>query len=244
LCPSHDEFVWETTMENKKRVGHIPLGILAGLATVVLASGGATAWFTWRALNPKPPMAEFPSLETVPDNTATVKPDVETPVEPPVAPPDIDKEPTAQAPVADVSGQIYWLQDDGTSLQLVPESFSVAGQTAPAEQVKAAFSTLLSKTGDPEQDAFTTIPAGTQLLEATVAADGVHVDLSGDFQSGGGSASMIGRLGQVIYTATAFDPDAAVWISVDGKPLTLMGGEGLEVNQPMTREEFEQSFQL
>jgi len=231
-------------MEDKKGIGRIPLGIVAGLVTVVLASGGATAWFTWRALNPKPPLVEFPTLESPPEDLAGSPSTTESPVEAPTAPTAPDKEPASQAPAADITGQIYWLKDDGTRLQLVPESFSVAGDADPDAQVKAAFDTLLSKTGDPEQEAFTTIPEGTQLLEATVEADGVHVNLSSEFQAGGGSASMMGRLGQVIYTATAFDADAPVWISVEGKPLTLLGGEGLEVSQPITRQGFEDSFSL
>jgi spore germination protein GerM len=236
--------VWEAIMENNKRVGRIPLGILAGLATVVLASGGATAWFTWRALNPRPPVAEFPALETLPEESAPATPSAETPAENPAETATPDQEPVAQAPAADITGQIYWLKDDGTRLQLVPETVSVGGEVTPADQVKAAFDTLLSKTGDPEQEAFTTIPEGTQLLEATVETDGIHINLSSDFQYGGGSASMVGRLGQVIYTATAFNADAPVWISVDGKPLTLLGGEGLEVSQPMTRQDFTSSFPL
>jgi spore germination protein GerM len=231
-------------MEDKKGIGRIPLGIVAGLVTVVLASGGATAWFTWRALNPKPPIADFPTIESPSEDLPDSQPTTESPAGTSTDPTASDKEPGSQAPAAEATGQIYWLKDDGTNFELVPESISVTGDAVPAEQVKAAFDTLLSKTGDPEQNAFTTIPEGTQLLEATVEADGVHINLSSEFQFGGGSASMMGRLGQVIYTATAFDPDAPVWISVDGKPLTLLGGEGLEVSQPMTRQGFEESFSL
>jgi spore germination protein GerM len=235
-------------MEDKNRVRRIPLGVLAGVATIVLASGGATAWFTWRNLNPKPATVEFPTIESTKPNPAmSTPPETAAPAETPTqteAPAESSKEPVAQAPAADVTGQIYWLKDDGTSFQLAPETISVSASATPSEQVKVAFDQLLSKSGDPEQEAFTTIPEQTQLLNASVKDDGVHVDLSADFQYGGGSASMVGRLGQVVYTATAFDPDAPVWISVDGKPLTLLGGEGVEVSQPMTRSDFQQGFEL
>lgn len=231
-------------MDNNKRVGHIPLGIVAGLVTVVVASGGATAWFTWRALNPQAPVADFPSIESPAEDSATNQPATETPAEMPGESTSPNQEPVAQAPAAEVTANVYWLKDDGTRLQLVPESVTIVEDARPDEQVTAAFNTLLSKAGDPEQEAFTTIPEGTQLLDATVEPDGVHVNLSGEFQYGGGSAAMMGRLGQVIYTATALDPNASVWISVEGKPLTLLGGEGLEVTQPMTRQDFEENFSL
>jgi spore germination protein GerM len=232
-------------MEDKNRARRIPLGVLAGMATIVLASGGATAWFTWRTLNPKPAVVEFPTIESPEtDPTVTTPSEATTPAENPTTAETPIKEPVAQAPVADVTGQIFWLKDDGTSFQLTPEPIAVAGDATPSDQVKTVFEQLLTKTGDPEQEAFTTIPEGTTLLSASVEEDGVHIDLSGDFQYGGGSASMVGRLGQVIYTATAFDPDASVWISVDGKPLTLLGGEGLEVSQPMTRDDFKSGFDL
>lgn len=229
-------------MDYRNKLRRIPLGVAAGLATLVLASGGSVAWFTWRTLNPVPPVAEFPPLEVIPSQPEQTLPPQAEPVPDPTVPQVSQADPTTPTPAAEQTGQIFWLKDEGGQLQLVPEAITVAGDASPDAQVKAAFDTLLTKPGNAEQDAFTTIPEPTQLLAATVEEDGIHVDLSADFTSGGGSASMTGRLGQVIYTATAFDPSAPVWISVDGQPLTLLGGEGLEVSQPMTRDDFNQGF--
>lgn len=230
-------------MQYRNKLRQIPLGILAGLTTLVLASGGSVAWFTWRALNPTPPVAEFPNIDLETDPMLAL-PEVSAPVTAPSAEETATKDPVSQPAPAEVTGQVYWLKDDGTSFTLVPQAVNVEADASPSEQVTAVFNDLLSKSGDPSQQAFSTIPEQTQLLAASVEADGVHVDLSSEFETGGGSAAMMGRLGQVIYTATAFNPDAPVWISVNGKPLTLLGGEGLEVSQPMTRSDFDESFSL
>jgi spore germination protein GerM len=227
-------------MDYKDKLRRIPLGLAAGLATLVLASGGSVAWFTWRSLNPVPPVAEFPPLEITPGQPDQTLPPQADPATDPTVPQVSQGDPSA--PAAEQTGQVFWLKDQDGQLQLVPEPITVAGDASPNAQVKAAFDTLLTSPGDADPDAFTTIPEQTQLIAATVEADGIHVDLSTAFTSGGGSASMTGRLGQVIYTATAFDPNAPVWISVEGQPLTLLGGEGLEVSQPMTRDDFNQGF--
>ena len=229
-------------MDYKEKLRQIPLAILVGLATLTLASGGSVAWFTWRALNPKPPVAEFPTVGAKPVQPPTTAPQglapqpsaqVETPV---------PKPPTT--PVAKLTGQIYWLQNRAEQLDLVAEPIQVAANVSTDEQVATLVTALLAKSGNPGQNAFTTIPPGTTLLAASVEPDGIHLDLSGSFDAGGGSASMVGRLGQVIYTASSLDPALPVWIDVQGKPLTLLGGEGLEVSQPMTRADFDQSFGL
>ncbi|MEO0490877.1 MAG: GerMN domain-containing protein, partial [Cyanobacteria bacterium J06659_2] len=95
-----------------------------------------------------------------------------------------------------------------------------------------------------EAGPFSAIPEDTELLDLAVESDGVHVNLSSDFQFGGGSASMTGRLAQVIYTASSLEPTTAVWLSVDGEPLEVLGGEGLIIDQPMTRSQFEENFSL
>ena len=115
----------------------------------------------------------------------------------------------------------------------------------PTTILTAAFEQLLEE--DVTEDgsmAFSAIPADTDLLALSIAEDGVHVDLSDAFEGGGGSASMIGRLTQVMYTATSLDAEQPVWLSVEGEPLELLGGEGLEISQPMTRADIDANFPL
>jgi spore germination protein GerM len=224
-------------------IRRLPIGIVVTLATVVLASGGSAAWFTWRALNPvAPPVAEFPTIEQPNTEVPTTPTTPDTVVETPTAPQPSQETPTA-APTAEASGEIFWVRDVDGRLALSPEAVKLPGNT-PEEQIQSAFQALLTEPGNPTEDAVTTIPDDTEVLEVNVESNGVHVDLSEAFTLGGGSTSMVGRLGQVVYTASSLDPDAPVWISVEGEPLTVLGGEGIEVSQPMTREDVSAAFDL
>lgn len=199
----------------------IPKGILAGFAAVVLMAVGGVTWWTWHSQAPK---TTLPSA-TLPDATT------------PSAPSDITQVPVQQ------SVQVYWLKPVGDRIEVSPAAVTVNAAGQPDALLKAAFEAMLK--GSPDStDLTSTIPAKTTLRQIEIKPDGVHVDLSQAFTSGGGSTSMIGRLGQVVYTATTLDPKAAVWISVEGKPLEVLGGEGLMVDQPMTRTAFEQNFKL
>jgi len=223
-------------MEDKTPRRRPPLGIVVALVAIVLSAGSATAWFTWRAISPPAPIADFPELDidgdTLPEglDEAPTGESIEVP-DPPET--DVAANPTA-------SRTLYWLSTGGTEVALNPATFEVPADATPAETLEVAFNTLIS--GPDSEGVASGIPEQTELLAVDVESDGVHVDLSEDFTYGGGSASMIGRLAQVIYTATALDPDAPVWIDVEGEPLTLLGGEGLIVGQPMTRSDMAAEF--
>jgi germination protein M len=85
----------------------------------------------------------------------------------------------------------------------------------------------------------TSIPDGTILLGLDIADGLATVDLSREFESGGGSASMFGRLAQVVYTLTQFPTVKQVAFQLDGEPVTVFSGEGIVLDEPSDREDYE-----
>lgn len=151
------------------------------------------------------------------------------------------RQPLTTQPGQEQTANIYWLKPTEKSFELVPQPVKIAS-AQPNQALEAAFQTLLA--GPTEGTDSTTIPQGTKLLGMKVENNEVHVNLSADFTSGGGSSSMLGRVGQVVYTATTLNTNAKVYIEVNGKPLEVLGGEGLEIEQPLTRTSFNKNYPL
>lgn len=86
---------------------------------------------------------------------------------------------------------------------------------------------------------FTAIPDGTLLLGVNIEGPTATVDLSREYESGGGSLSMGLRLAQVVYTLTQFPSVETVQFKLDGKPITVFGGEGFLLEHPVGRLDYE-----
>lgn len=83
----------------------------------------------------------------------------------------------------------------------------------------------------------TAVPADTLVLGMTIDDGLATVDLSREFEAGGGSFSMTARLAQLVYTVTQFPTVDEVDLRLDGRPVTTFSGEGLVIDGPMTRSE-------
>lgn len=83
------------------------------------------------------------------------------------------------------------------------------------------------------------VPDGTRLLGLTIDGGTARVDLSGDFESGGGMLSVTMRLAQVVYTLTQFPTVERVVLMMDGEVVDVFTGEGLMLDEPRTRADFE-----
>jgi spore germination protein GerM len=88
------------------------------------------------------------------------------------------------------------------------------------------------------QGYYSEIPQGTKLLGLSEGHDNtVVVNLSSQFNTGGGSNSMEQRFEELKKTVYSVDRKHTLAITVDGKPLDTLGGEGLEVNESAKREQ-------
>lgn len=85
---------------------------------------------------------------------------------------------------------------------------------------------------------YTAIPDGTTFLGLTIANGVATVNLSKEFESGGGSAAVLGRLAQVVYTLTQFPTVKGVLFQLDGEPVTVFSGEGVVLDEPVGRADY------
>jgi len=79
---------------------------------------------------------------------------------------------------------------------------------------------------------YSEIPQGTKLLSLEETPTKVIVNLSNDFEQGGGTDGLYKRIYQLIKTAnknTVLD----VYLYIDGKQVDVIGGEGIMLNQPL-----------
>lgn len=204
-------------MEDPQKTRVIPVGIMAGIAACLIAVGAGLSWWTLSSRSPREPVVSSPTL-TLPQPTPSPSETVEKTL------------------------AIYWVEDKSGKLAIISQPVQIQAQNDPTVFLNIALDRLLAGVSDPNQ--FSEIPKGTKLLNLTTKNDEVYVDLSPEFTQGGGSASMTGRLGQIVYTSTTLNPNSKVWLSVAGKPLTVLGGEGLEIAQPITRSTFDREFRF
>jgi germination protein M len=104
----------------------------------------------------------------------------------------------------------------------------------------AAVSALLRGPTVAERNAgvSTAVPADVDLLGLTIEDGVASVDLADAYESGGGSLSMFLRLAQLTYTLTQFPTVDGVALSLDGRRVGSISGEGVIVDHPLTRAEY------
>ena len=175
---------------------------------------------------------------SVQSTTATVSstPTSPTPVPEPV-PATIAPSPpaTPEAPTL-IDVKVYFLRG---------EHLEIAHRQVPGHAVvSGALTELLAGPTSDELAAglHSEIPAGTTLLDLNLADELATVDLSDDYDDGGGSLSMTARIAQVVFTATQFDNSDRVLFWMEGESIEFLGGEGIVLDEPLARMNVDRAF--
>ena len=148
--------------------------------------------------------------------------------------PDTSSTTSTTAPSEERFVEIYLIKDASYAVAVtraVPATPNVAGN---------AIRALIAGPTEAELDEAlsSAIPEDTLLLDILIEDGLATIDLGREFEAGGGSFAMLGRLAQVVYTLTQFPTVDAVQFRLDGEPITVFSGEGILLEKPVTRGDY------
>lgn len=199
------------------------LALVALLAVLVGACGGVDV------VGPVTTAASTTTTQAAPATTPTT----------PVA----DTSTTSTTVPAEEASLVVYFLAPGGETRVRPGPFLVpVHRTVPKTQAvaRAALNELLAGPTAAEQDAelSSAVPSDTLLLDVAISDGLATVDLSGAFDSGGGTFSQMARLAQVVYTVTQFSTVDRVEFRLDGQPVEVFSSEGIVLDGPVARDDY------
>ena len=194
--------------------------ILTVLATLAAACGPGGTTDAGPVTTREAPGAEDPAASST--TTAPVDPDTTASTT------------SSTVPAEERFVDIFLIKDASYAVAVtraVPATPEVAGN---------AIRALIGGPTDAELDGglSSAIPEDTLLLGIVIDDGLATIDLGREFEAGGGSFAMLGRLAQVVYTLTQFSTVDAVQFSLDGEPITVFSGEGILLENPVRRGDY------
>jgi len=138
----------------------------------------------------------------------------------------------------------FMLEGGGSETRPGPFLVSVYREIPQTQQVAtAAMNALIAGPTADERASVpalsSAIPADTMLLGISIAGGLATVDLSQEFEAGGGTFSMGARLAQVVFTLTQFPTVSEVQFRLDGEAVTIFSSEGIIMDHPVGREDYQ-----
>lgn len=201
------------------------LAVIVALAACGSGDVGSGGSLTVPTTTPATSVPADTSPTTVPAPTSTA-PDAQptTTTTPPT---------TAPGPETSSNVTIFLLNEKGeaVAVERIVEGTAVA---------RGAIEALIAGPTSSERGAglSTAFPSDSLVLGLTIYGSRATVDMSLEFASGGGSASVLGRLAQLVYTLTEFGNVDDVRLHLEGAPVEHFSGEGVFVGEPLTRADF------
>lgn len=152
-------------------------------------------------------------------------------------PPEITKE-TQVSSEEFITGKIYFcrVSEDGTQKML-----TAFRKISSAKSLESALTALLAGPTNAEEshDIVTNIPENTKLKSIKIDNDIAFLDFSAEFEFNSfGRDSTLLQLKQVVFTATEYSNIKKVQFLIDGEIHTYLGGDGIVIGKPLSRNDF------
>jgi germination protein M len=225
-------------MQSTRHRSLIPALVLTTLlmATAACSASGSLGQVPTTPPTPAPsidsgPPDETPAPSVSPSPTGSAEPSTSPSGQP-------SSSPSPSTPVETMVVRAYYVLDGDAGVAGLVPTLRVVPKTAGV--ARASMEALLDsdRIHKTYPQIETAIPAGTKLLGISIKNGIATVDLSREFESGGGSASALYRLGQVVYTLTQFSTVRSVLFQVEGQTVTTFGPEGIVLEGPQARKDF------
>ncbi len=217
------------------RRSHAPTVVFALISLILVAGAcspsGGLGSVPSQAPTPAPSVAQG-SPDLTPAPSATSPAASATPTEPAGTSPTPTAGETTIVRAYFYLGGLYGSEGIVPVLREVPKTQAVG--TAAMNELFAG-----PTASETDRDIFSAVPAGSRLLGLTIENGIATVDVSSEYESGGGSMSMFVRLAQVVYTLTQFPTVQLVAFEIEGRPVTIFSSEGIGMDGPVGRANYE-----
>ncbi|MDQ3458959.1 MAG: GerMN domain-containing protein [Deinococcota bacterium] len=134
------------------------------------------------------------------------------------------------------NGTVYFVRSQQLDSRLEPVSRPLGVQDQEA-RLKNALDALIAGPNAEEKarGLSSAMPQETRVLDLDFAGGLVTVNLSAEFERGGGTTLMTARLNQLFYTLTEDPAVTRVSLDVEGWPVKVFSGQGLIIDNPWDR---------
>ncbi|MCA9838858.1 MAG: GerMN domain-containing protein [Trueperaceae bacterium] len=132
---------------------------------------------------------------------------------------------------------IYLVKDNETSFSLEPVGRKVNAGT-PEEKLRGIVQALQDGPSSSEKakGLMTTLPGAMTVNRLELVGSEVRIDLSTEFEQGGGNALMVGRLNQLFYSLTQAKEVSEISLFIDGLRVTAFSQQGIMIASPWSRQ--------
>ena len=223
----------------------ISTSLAVGLVFALLLAGCGRGVIDTGPIEADDPAAEPPVEDEQPEEPAEPadpEPEPAQPAEPSDEAPESDADVPEEGATTEV--RLYYLAPGGGTPGRA-DPFLVSVQREIPSTPRIALATLRELVDGPSGSdvelitgVSSAVPDGTLVLDVVIDDGLATVDLSREYESGGGSFSMLSRLAQVVYTVTQFPTVNEVAFALDGQPVTVFSGEGIGLDEPVSRDDY------